>query len=98
MFLVYGKLFSLSNVHAYNKFDLCCCRRITFLFQGCVVEFPQCAVLLDSNFHIANHSIGVSKIERPAEMKLFMLISGVLSLRGLLPVAGGHKFITAKQI
>lgn len=62
-----------------TSFDLCC-RRITFLFQGCVVEFPQCAVLLDSNFHIANHSIGLREIERPAEMKLSVLISGVVSL------------------
>lgn len=74
------------------SFDLCCYRR-SFLFQVHVVEILQSTVLSYSNFHFAHHSVGLSKIECVAEMKLFMLVFGVPSPRG-----GGRKFISGKMV
>lgn len=74
------------------SFDLCCYRR-TFLFQVHVVEILQSAMLSYSDFHFADHSIGLSKIECVAQMKLFILVFGVLNPRG-----GRHKSILRKRV
>lgn len=74
------------------SFDLCCYRR-TFLFQVHVVEILYSAVLSYSNFHFADHSIGLGKIDSVPEIKFFMLIFGVPSSKG-----GGCKFIPGRRV
>lgn len=65
---------SLAQIFLYiASFDLCFYRR-AFLFQVHVVEVLQSAVLSNSNFHFADHSVELSKIKCVAEIKLFVSI------------------------